>query len=86
MEGQREQQRVEALHKHQILSYDFHLNIFCRPRIRYFELSDAIRRSDVNLDVLGIPEYGRSGMIYLFERLVVVNQSSLHRWWYIFWV
>lgn len=86
MDYERTCQRNIALRKHQILSYDFHLNIFCRPRLRYNELREAFTRTEVNPGVLGIPEYARSGMIYLFERLLVVNQSRLHRWWYIFWV
>jgi hypothetical protein len=86
MEKVRTRAREEALRKHQILSYSFHVDVYCRPHLRYLELTDVLKRSEVNLEVLEIPEYARSGMIYLFERLVMVNQSSVHQWWYIFWV
>jgi hypothetical protein len=75
--------RTEALRKHQTLSYNFHLNIFCRPSMKYLGLTDAMKRDDVNPDVLAIPNFARSGMIYLFETLTVANQSNIHRWWYV---
>jgi hypothetical protein len=74
--------RTEALRKHQTLSYNFHINTYCRPRVRYLDLANALKRDDVNPDVIEIPEYARSGMIYLFERILVVNQSNVHKWWY----
>jgi hypothetical protein len=81
LEAYRSHYRNEALQKHQILSYTFHLRIYCHPRMRYPELENALQRDQVNPDVLRIPEYARSGMIYLFERILVTNQSNLHRWW-----
>ena len=74
--------RTEALRKHQTLSYSFQINIYSRPRMRYLDLASALRRDDINLNVVEIPEYARSGMIYLFERMLVVNQSKVHKWWY----
>ena len=75
--------RTEALRKHQTLSYSFHINIYCRPQMRYVDLGNALKRDDINPDVLEIPETAGSGMIYLFERILVVNQSNVHRWWYV---
>jgi hypothetical protein len=49
--------------------------------MRYLDLGNALGRDEVNPYVLRIPEYARSGMIYLFERILVTNQSNLHRWW-----
>ena len=73
--------RTEALRKHQTMSYGFQINIYSRPQMRYLDLTTALKRDDVNPDVVEIPEYARSGMIYLFERILVVNQSNVHRWW-----
>ena len=49
--------------------------------MRYLDLATALKRDDVNPDVVEIPEYARSGMIYLFERILAVNQSNVHKWW-----
>ena len=73
--------RTEALQKHQTLSYTFYKNIYCCPRMRYLELGSALRHDEINPKVLGIPEYARSGMIYLFERILITNQSKVHQWW-----
>jgi hypothetical protein len=51
--------------------------------MKYLGLTDAMKWNDINPDILAIPDVARSGMIYLFERLMVANQSNLHRWWYI---
>ena len=79
----RDYYRDEALRKHRTLSYSFHISIYCRPRISYLGLRDALKRNEVNTDVVAIPEFARSGMIYLFERLIITNQSKVHRWWYV---
>lgn len=73
--------RTEALQKHGTLSYDFHISVYCRPHMRYLDLHGVLRKTDGNPAVLGLPETARSGMIYLFERLQVANQSVIHRWW-----
>ena len=59
------------------------MNIYCRPKMRYSDLMNALKRDEINPDVLDIPEYARSGIIYLFERIAIVNQSTIHRWWYL---
>jgi len=73
--------RTQALCRHQTLSYSFQINIYTRPAMRYVDLTVALARDDSNPDVTDIPEYARSGMIYLFERMLVVNQSKIHKWW-----
>jgi len=50
--------------------------------MRYPDLGTTLKRDDINPLVVEIPEYARSGVIYLFERMWVVNQSKVHRWWY----
>ena len=88
--------RLEALQKHQTLSYNFYLNIYCRPHMAYHDLTSLLKQVDINPTIIDIPNYARSGMIYLFERMTIVNQSSVHQWWwdlhgnsieirYIFW-
>ena len=74
--------RTTALRKHQALSYNFHINIYCRPAVRFMDLVSVLRRDETNPVVLAIPEAARSGMLYLFERILVVSQSNVHRWWY----
>jgi hypothetical protein len=70
--------RTETVWKHQTLSYNFHLDIVCRPSMKYLGLTDAMKWDDVNPDLLAIPDVARSAMIYLFARLMVANQSSFH--------
>ena len=81
LQSYRSRCRTEALRKHQTLSYNFHVNVYCRSNIHYLDLTETLRKQDVNPDVIGIPEVAKSGMIYLFERISVVNQSDIHRWW-----
>ena len=73
--------RLEALQKHQTLSYNFYLNIYCRPHMAYHDLTSLLKQVDINPAIIDIPNYARSGMIYLFERMIIVNQSSVHQWW-----
>ena len=80
----RDHYRTEALRKHQILSYSFQIHMYCRPRVRYVDLANTLKRDDTNPCILQIPDRARSGIVYLFERLSIVNQSVVHSWWYLF--
>ena len=75
--------RQKALQKHQVLSYSFYINIYCNPHLQYQDIPLTLARQEVNPILLGIPSFARSSLVYLFERMVVVNQSKVHRWWYI---
>jgi hypothetical protein len=77
--------RTTALRKHQTLSYSFHINVYGHPTTCFVPLVNVLRREDTNPVVLEIPETARSAMLYLFERILVVSQSNVHRWWYNLW-
>ena len=74
--------RTEALQKHQSLSYSFYINVYCNSRLKYNDIPRILATNEVNTTILGITETARSALIYLFERMVVVNQSKVHQWWY----
>jgi hypothetical protein len=82
IQAYRDHLRNQALQKHQILSYKFHIETYCSPTLQFADLANTLRRREVNPNVSDIPTYARSGLTYLFERVVVVNQSPLHQWWY----
>jgi hypothetical protein len=79
----RDHLRNQALGKHQTLSYKFHIETYCSPSLQFADLSNTLGRREVNPNVSDIPTSARSGLIYLFERVVVVNRSPLHQWWYL---
>jgi hypothetical protein len=43
----------------------------------------VLERDEVNGGLIGIVDTGRSSLVYLFERICVVNQSKVHQWWYV---
>jgi hypothetical protein len=73
--------RTQALRKHQALSYSFYINVYCNSRLKYHDIPRILATNEVNPTILGITETARSALIYLFERMVVVNQSKVHQWW-----
>ena len=42
-----------------------------------------LERDEVNSELNKIIEMERSGIVYLFERMCIVNQSKIHQWWYV---
>ncbi|ODQ54346.1 hypothetical protein SAICODRAFT_70076 [Saitoella complicata NRRL Y-17804] len=77
--------RNEALQKERILSYAFQMNVFNTPTIRYPQLPKVLEETEVDPIILDLPEWSKPSLIYLYERLRVVNRSRLHQWWYLFW-
>ncbi|OLL25133.1 hypothetical protein NEOLI_000587 [Neolecta irregularis DAH-3] len=77
--------REEALAKETTLSYGFQISVFNESTIQYQLLKPLLAVTEINSNVIDLPAYARTELIYLYERMRVSNHTRLHQFWYLFW-
>ncbi|CAG8460586.1 482_t:CDS:2 [Dentiscutata heterogama] len=85
MQKYRKYYRDEAIQKEETLSYGFFINIYDNPSIPLETLPTLLMTTETNPKVQEIPVTDYSTLIYLYERMRIVNLSRAHQWWYLFW-
>ncbi|RIA81350.1 hypothetical protein C1645_700902 [Glomus cerebriforme] len=85
MEEYRQYYRDETRWKEETLTYGFFINIYDNPSIPLESLPALLITTEENQLVQSIPESEYPSIIYLYERMRIVNLSRVHQWWYLFW-
>jgi len=85
MDEYRQYYRDEARWKEEVLSYGFFVNIYDNPSVPLEALPALLITTEENKLVQAIPESEYPSLIYLYERMRVINSSRVHQWWYLFW-
>ncbi|CAG8466098.1 26770_t:CDS:2 [Dentiscutata erythropus] len=85
MQKYRKYYRDEAIQKEETLSYGFFINIYDNPSIPLETLPTLLMTTETNPKVQEIPVTDYPTLIYLYERMRIVNLSRAHQWWYLFW-
>ncbi|CAG8463870.1 23822_t:CDS:2 [Gigaspora rosea] len=67
------------------LSYGFYINVYDNPSIPLESLPALLMATETNEKVRSIPETEYPTLIYLYERMRIINLSRVHQWWYLFW-
>nr|CAG8491263.1 8510_t:CDS:2 [Entrophospora candida] len=75
----------EAKWKEDTLSYGFFVNVYDNPSIPLEALPVLLVSTENNHLVQSIPESDYPSLVYLYERMRIVNLSRVHQWWYLFW-
>ncbi|CAG8529899.1 7731_t:CDS:2 [Ambispora gerdemannii] len=75
----------EAVHKKETLTYAFFINIYDNPSIPLESLPTLLMSTEENPLIHSIPEAEYPALVYLYERMRVVNLSRVHQWWFLFW-
>ncbi|CAJ0923800.1 19125_t:CDS:2 [Entrophospora sp. SA101] len=75
----------EAKWKEDTLSYGFFFNVYDNPSIPLEALPVLLVSTENNHLVQSIPESDYPSLVYLYERMRIVNLSRVHQWWYLFW-
>ncbi|KAF8927738.1 hypothetical protein EDD21DRAFT_36136 [Dissophora ornata] len=77
--------RNEAHRKDATLSYDFFVNVYDNPTLKYKELEPLLMATEENPKVRHPSPQVSLAITFLFERMAAVNRSRCHQWWYLFW-
>ncbi|CAG8491759.1 5235_t:CDS:2 [Dentiscutata erythropus] len=85
MQQYRDYYKDEAVKKMETLTYGFFINVFDNPSIPLESLPALLMATETNEKVRSIPETEYSSLIYLYERMRIINLSRVHQWWYLFW-
>ncbi|CAG8721789.1 16102_t:CDS:2, partial [Cetraspora pellucida] len=85
MQQYRDYYKDEAMKKMETLSYGFFINIYDNPSIPLESLPALLMTTETNEKVRAIPETEYPALIYLYERMRIINLSRVHQWWYLFW-
>ncbi|CAG8644902.1 29056_t:CDS:2, partial [Racocetra persica] len=85
MQQYRNYYRVEAIQKEETLTYGFFINIYNNPSIPLETLPTLLMTTETNPQIQEIPVTDYPTLVYLYERMRVVNLSRAHQWWYLFW-
>ncbi|CAG8473103.1 3957_t:CDS:2 [Funneliformis caledonium] len=85
MDQYRQYYRDEAQWKEEVLSYGFFVNIYDNPSIPLESLPALLMTTEENKLIQAIPESEYPSIIYLYERMRIINLSRVHQWWYLFW-
>jgi hypothetical protein len=85
MEEYRQYYRDETKWKEETLSYGFFINVYDNPSIPLESLPALLITTEENQLIQSIPESEYPSLIYLYERMRIVNLSRVHQWWYLFW-
>ncbi|CAG8515043.1 15568_t:CDS:2 [Rhizophagus irregularis] len=85
MEEYRQYYRDETKWKEETLSYGFFINVYDNPSIPLESLPALLITTEENQLIQSLPESEYPSLIYLYERMRVVNLSRVHQWWYLFW-
>lgn len=85
MKEYRQYYRDEAKWKEETLSYEFFINVYDNPSIPLESLPALLITTEENQLIQSLPESEYPSLIYLYERMRVVNLSRVHQWWYLFW-
>ncbi|PWN43949.1 hypothetical protein IE81DRAFT_287997 [Ceraceosorus guamensis] len=76
---------TEAIRKRETLDYAFLTDVFDAPTLDRVQLRQTLRMVTRNPSVQHLPRQYRAAMTLLHERLMHVNQSPVHKWWWLFW-
>ncbi|CAG8460770.1 38883_t:CDS:2 [Gigaspora margarita] len=85
MQKYRQYYRDEAIQKEETMSYGFFINIYDNPSIPLETLPTLLMTTEINPQIQEIPATDYPTIIYLYERMRIVNLSRAHQWWYLFW-
>ncbi|RIB14861.1 hypothetical protein C2G38_1972554 [Gigaspora rosea] len=85
MQQYRHYYRDEAIQKEETMSYGFFINIYDNPSIPLETLPTLLMTTEINPQIQEIPATDYPTIIYLYERMRIVNLSRAHQWWYLFW-
>ncbi|CAG8610899.1 10825_t:CDS:2, partial [Dentiscutata heterogama] len=85
MQQYRDHYKDEAVKKMETLTYGFYINVYDNPSIPLESLPALLMATETNEKVRSIPETEYSSLIYLYERMRIINLSRVHQWWYLFW-
>jgi hypothetical protein len=77
--------RNEAMRKYETLSYDFFLNVYDNPLLKYKDLKPLLLATEENPIIRNPPPQVASAIDFLYERMHAVNRTRCHQWWYLFW-
>ncbi|CAG8623522.1 8765_t:CDS:2 [Cetraspora pellucida] len=85
MQQYRNYYKDEAIQKEETLTYGFFINIYNNPSIPLETLPTLLMTTETNPQIQEIPVTDYPTLVYLYERMRVVNLSRAHQWWYLFW-
>lgn len=75
----------EAVRKRETLDYSFLTDVFDAPTLDRVKLRKSLEAVTQRSSVQQLPRRYRGSMTMLHERLLHVNQSPVHKWWWLFW-
>lgn len=76
---------TEAREKRNTMSYAFLLDVFEQPVLEVEQLERMFDQSSCSPLVRQLPQAYPATTRLLLERLNHLNQSPIHRWWFLFW-
>lgn len=81
----RTQYAAEARRKRHVLDYAFLTDIFDSPQMGQAALVRAFQQTTGTRSVRELPERYSASVAMLHERMLAINKSDVHRWWWLFW-